>query len=421
MNRWPIHLLGWGGGIAAGLLAYQVGGAAAILLLLTAALAGAALITLWRPAHHDPIQTTPPLSPAAIRKPAMTDEPSGVSTVTLLEATLNSMREGVVVVDPDTRILASNAAARSLFDSGNGKLESRRLIDVTRQPLIHDAFRTALETGERAEVTVETQGNSRRVFELRVAPLAVGEINTNRGAIGVFFDVTRLEALERTRQEFLSNVSHELRTPLTAIMAFVETLEDGAIDDPENNHRFLEIIRKNASRMHDLIDDILDLSLIESGQVNLELKQVRLAPIVKDVCASVATRAESRRVSLRNEVSPEVQVTADPRRLEQMLTNLIDNAVKFNREGGSVVVSCEGAERARIAVTDTGEGITPEQAARIFERFYRVDRARSRDLGGSGLGLAIVKHLARAHGGEAYVRSTPGEGSTFTIELPNDH
>ena len=419
MNRWPIHLLGWGSAIAAGLLAYKVGGATAILLLLTAALAGAALLTLWRRNQVDTSQPPLPAAPIANRTTVPPNEPPGISTVTLLEATLNGMREGVVVVDPDTRILASNAAARSLFDSGNGKLESRRLIDVTRQPVIHDAFRTALETGERAEVTVETQGNGRRVFELRVAPLSVGEVDHGRGAIGVFFDVTRLEALERTRQEFLSNVSHELRTPLTAIMAFVETLEEGAIDDPENNHRFLEIIRKNASRMHDLIDDILDLSLIESGQVNLELKQVRLAPIVNDICTSVASRAEIRRVSVRNAVPAEAQVMADPRRLEQMLTNLVDNAVKFNREGGAVVVSCEAGERLRIAVTDTGDGIPPEQTARIFERFYRVDRARSRDLGGSGLGLAIVKHLARAHGGEAHVRSTLGEGSTFTIELPN--
>lgn len=410
-------MLGWGSALAAGLLAYKLGGATAILLFATAGLAGATLVTLWRGNHPG---AAPPLPPAPVARPA-TDrtESMGFSTVALLEATLNGMREGVVVVDRDTRILTTNAAARALFETPDGKLIDRRLIDVTRQPLIHDAFRTALETGERAEVTVQTQGNGRKVFELRVAPLTTSELDPGRGAIGVFFDVTRLETLERTRQEFLSNVSHELRTPLTAILAFVETLEEGAIDDPANNRRFLEIIRKNSSRMHALIDDILDLSLIESGQVNLELKQVRLAPLVHDVYASLAGRAEARKVTLRNEVPAAVSVGADPRRLEQMLTNLVDNATKFNREGGSVTVSCEVAERIRISVTDTGEGVSADQAARLFERFYRVDRARSRDLGGSGLGLAIVKHLARAHGGEALVRSIPGEGSTFMIELPN--
>jgi two-component system, OmpR family, phosphate regulon sensor histidine kinase PhoR len=239
-----------------------------------------------------------------------------------------------------------------------------------------------------------------------------------RGAIGVFFDITRLERLERVRQEFLSNVSHELRTPLTAIIAFVETLEGGAMGDPENSRRFISIIGRNAARMRSLINDILELSAIEAGTVFIEARPVRLWQMVNDVTTSLASRAEARGVTLVNEVPPDTVVFADPRRLEQMLTNLVDNAVKFNREGGEVSIRHERETRDRISVTDAGDGIPPEHIKRIFERFYRVDRARSREMGGTGLGLAIVKHLARAHGGEASVHSTPGVGSTFTVELP---
>src|ERR687889_178101 len=173
--------------------------------------------------------------------------------------------------------------------------------------------------------------------------------------------------------------------------------------------------------MHNLIDDILELSAIEAGTVAVEPRSVELRPLVGDVIAALASRAEARRVALGNFVEAGVSVRADPRRLEQMLTNLLDNAVKFSREGGGVRVHHErSAGRDRVSVTDSGDGIAPEHLPRIFERFYRVDRARSRALGGTGLGLAIVKHLARAHGGEASVRSDPGEGSTFTLELPQE-
>jgi two-component system phosphate regulon sensor histidine kinase PhoR len=423
VNRLLIHLIGWASAAAAVLLAYKLGAATAVLLLVTAALAGAAFVWLIRrrPRAAFPMPVRPVRADLAMSNTeGATGEPLAFSPVALLEATLNSMRESVVVVGPDSRIVASNAAAQALFDTGGAPLDSRRLIDITRQPAIHQAFREALESGERAEVTVETRSTDRRVFELRVAPLRIERSDRGRGAIGVFFDITRLEALERTRQEFLSNVSHELRTPLTAIMAFVETLEEGAIDDPENNWRFLEIIRKNGRRMQELIDDILDLSSIEAGNVTLELQSVRLAPLVNDVLTSIAARINGRQITISNRIAPDIRVFADQRRLEQMLTNLVDNAVKFNRDGGSVVVDCAAEERVRISVTDTGEGIAPEQLARIFERFYRVDRARSRELGGSGLGLAIVKHLARAHGGETQVRSRIGEGTVFTIELPAD-
>jgi len=345
----------------------------------------------------------------------------------LLAAMMNSMREGMLVVDGELRVVAANAAARGLFGFGEGNAgKSPQLGELTRNPAVLSAYLGAIERGERIEVKVEMMDAARRVFDLRVAPLQQqdgresGAQGASRGAVGVFFDITRLERLERVRQEFLSNVSHELRTPLTAIRTFVETLEDGAIDDAANNRRFLSIIDRNAARMHSLIDDILELSAIEAGTVTVEPGPVRLRAMINDVMTSLASRAGERGVTLHNEVTEDVFVHADARRLEQMLTNLCDNAIKFNTEDGAVRLGHERAGvRDRISVTDTGEGIAPEHIHRIFERFYRVDRARSRALGGTGLGLAIVKHLSRAHGGEATVQSVPGEGSTFTIELPH--
>ena len=220
------------------------------------------------------------------------------------------------------------------------------------------------------------------------------------------------------RQEFLSNVSHELRTPLTSILAFVETLQNGALEDKESSGRFLSIIAKNASRMHGLIDDILELTAIEGGNVQLRLAPVRLAELINDVIASLNSKALPHQITLVNIVPSEVTVHADGRRLERMITNLIDNGIKFGSEGGTVTVTYESKERDEIIVEDNGEGIPNQHLERLFERFYRVDRARSRDMGGTGLGLAIVKHLALLHGGEVTVASELGKGTRFTIHLP---
>jgi two-component system phosphate regulon sensor histidine kinase PhoR len=369
----------------------------------------------------------------------------------LFEATMNGMREGLLVVDKDMRVVASNAAAHRLFNLSEGKLDAQRLTELTRNPAIYSAFLDALKGTERSGVKVETHGPERLVFDLRVVPLGssgslrsggtprvnkgsngrpADQMEAAEGALGVFIDVTRIERLEHVRQEFLSNVSHELRTPLTAILAFIETLEAGAIDDHEASHRFLAIIRRNATRMHDLIADILELSAIEAGNVSVKAEEIELSPIVTDVIASLATKASEENVVVTNLVPLETMIFADARRLEQMLTNLVENAIKFNRTNGTVSIRYEkktdasstassvGGPRSLVVVEDTGEGIPAQHLERLFERFYRVDRARSRDMGGTGLGLAIVKHLARAHGGEVSVSSELGKGSVFTIELP---
>ncbi len=320
----------------------------------------------------------------------------------LLNSTINEMHEGLV----------------GLFSNIETTIDSRRITEITRNPAIYDAFLDGVRGTERIDVKVETHQPDRRIFDLRVVPLRSTSNGEITGALGVFFDVTRLERLEIVRQEFLSNVSHELRTPLTSIMALAETLEAGAIDDRENNRRFLSIIQRNAARMHCLIDDILELSAIEAGNVRLKPETVRLRLLAEDVISTLTAAAASRNIEVNNLIPTEAEVFADPHRLMQMLTNLIDNAIKFNRDGGTVSITMSRGPRDRISVADTGEGIPSHHLDRLFERFYRVDRARSRELGGTGLGLAIVKHLAKSHGGEVLVRSDFGKGTEFTIELP---
>jgi two-component system phosphate regulon sensor histidine kinase PhoR len=344
--------------------------------------------------------------------------PSSVarSTNPLLQGIIDTAREAVFVVDDRMQIKAANSAATAAFSRGNGTLEERRLSEVIRDVRLHAAFRTCIDEQQISDLTLELGALDKRTFEIHIAPF---DLEGRRHAMGSFYDVTQIERLEKVRQEFLSNISHELRTPLTSIMAFVETLEDGAIDDAENNRRFLTVIRRNAERMHVLIADILELSLIESGNVSIDKSHVRVAHLVDEIFDSLSTKAVERDILLAHDIDPEVRMYADHGRLEQMLTNLIDNAIKFNRAAGSVDVTLSrNGNRSIISVADTGEGIMAEHLGRIFERFYRLDRGRTREVGGTGLGLAIVKHLARLHGGEVSVESELGRGTTFHIELP---
>ena len=334
----------------------------------------------------------------------------------LLEVTKN-LREGILIVGRDMTIASYNDIAQSIIPRLNDTAEKRRLSELIRDLSVHEAFEKALTVGAFSEVKLENFGPEKRDFDLRVAPLEVG---SGRQAIGIFYDITELERLEKVRREFLSNVSHELRTPLTSIIAFVETLEDGALEDADHNRQFLHVIRKNASRMHRLIDDILELSSIEAGKITVEPRELQLFPLVREVSVNLAAKAVDKKVTIKNEIAADTRVRADAFRLEQMLTNLLDNALKFNREKGEVAIRHERYNGSDlIHVRDTGEGISPEHLPRLFERFYRTDKARSRELGGTGLGLAIVKHLARLHGGEITVISEVEKGSQFTIELPH--
>jgi two-component system phosphate regulon sensor histidine kinase PhoR len=368
----------------------------------------------------------------------------------LLSAVLATMREGVVIVNSDTRIVLYNAAAAAIFNlpaksagetsgaarsfAATGKRDSeaatrseslpgshallppelaQRLVDATRDPAINGAFRGALEEKTSIEVRVDMADFEGRSFQLNVAPLGP------RLAVGVFVDITQLERLERVRREFFANLSHELRTPLTAILAYSETLLGGAMDDRENNTRFVEKLHKHAARMSELISDISDLSAIESGQVKLTPGPVRLKNIVSEVIALLEARRTGCNVSFNVSISDQLFVQADRTRLEQILYNLVDNAVKFNKPGGSVAVTAEPAgDRVAIHIEDTGAGIAAANLPRVFERLYRADKSRSRTIEGTGLGLAIVKHLVHAHGGEVSAESELGRGSRFTFTLP---
>ena len=335
----------------------------------------------------------------------------------ILQKILDTTREGVIVVDSAMRIAHCNVPAAVAFARDGLDLETKRLSEVIRDLDLHEAFRKAISTQISSDVRLELPTAEKRKFDVHIAPI---ELSGENFSIGFFYETTQIDRLEMVRQEFLSNISHELRTPLTSILAFVETLEDGGIEDKENNLHFLNVIRRNAERMHSLIADILELSLIESGNVAINVRDLRLRTAVQDVMNTLSAKAKEREIVLKNLVPDQAVIFADSVRLEQMLTNLIDNAIKFNRQGGSVTIDFDQADgRDVISVTDTGEGILPEHSQRIFERFYRADRARSREIGGTGLGLAIVKHLARLHGGEVAVTSTLGSGTIFRIELPS--
>lgn len=353
-------------------------------------------------------------SPRAVKQPS-----DNSSSQDVLEVILSASREGMLLVDQSMRLTAANGPAHEVFARLGQDLAGRRLSEVVRDPHLHDAFRQAVTEQRATDLKVELLGTlEKRSFDVHVAPIQLKGV---RQAIGVFYDITQLERLERVRQEFLANISHELRTPLTSILAYVETLEDGAIEDPENNRRFLAVIRRNAERMHGLIADIAELSQIESGNVTLDIRELRPPALVDEIFTAVSSKAVERNVLLVNDVPADVHVRADLMRLEQMITNLIDNAIKFNRPSGTVTVAIRSErDKDLVSVTDTGEGIMADNLQRIFERFYRIDRGRTRDVGGTGLGLAIVKHLARLHGGEVSVSSVLGQGTVFTIELPRN-
>ncbi|HJS50453.1 MAG TPA: ATP-binding protein [Pyrinomonadaceae bacterium] len=344
-------------------------------------------------------------------------QPVPGADIGLVEAIIGASRECVLLIDRRTRVVAANVAARTTFGREAADVLQSRLTELIRDPELHVAILKALENGVASELQVEIIGADTRNYDVYVSAAKIGG---QLHAIAAFYDITRLEKLERVRQEFLSNISHELRTPLTSILAFVETLEDGAIDDTQNNRKFLGVIRRNAERMNALISDILELSLIESGRVMIEKRYIHVSSIVEDIFASLSSKARDRSVTLENLIPPEGTVFADSARIEQMLTNLIDNGIKFNRAGGSVTVALKPMDESSIlTVSDTGEGILPDHQTRIFERFYRADRSRAREVGGTGLGLSIVKHLARLHGGEVRVSSRLTEGCVFSIELPN--
>jgi len=329
----------------------------------------------------------------------------------------NSMIEGLLLLDRTQKIYLANRAFKNLFGL-KVELRGKTILEALRLHELDDLAKRAQAEGQVFDYELKLPDLSERWLRVNAAVIS-NSAGEREGTILVFHDLTRLKQLERTREEFVANVSHELRTPLSLIKGYVETLLDGARNDPAIAERFLKIIERNTQRLDLLIQDLLTISALESGRMKLNLQPVELRPLVEKIFADLHAKSENKKVSLVNEM-PELTARADGNRLDQVFANLVDNAIKYGRANGSVLVGGRKLDdgKLEIFVQDDGLGIPPEALDRVFERFYRVDKARSRDQGGTGLGLSIVKHIAQAHGGEVWVKSEPGRGATFFFTLP---
>ncbi|MDD5595805.1 MAG: ATP-binding protein [Candidatus Omnitrophica bacterium] len=333
------------------------------------------------------------------------------------QAILSSMIEGVVVVTKDTRIVSLNPTVEKIFGIQAKAAEGRFFLEAIRNNDISELINNVLEKGEFVSKEISTVWPLQKVFQINAAPII--ENNLINGCLLVIHDITEIRKLETMRRDFVANVSHELKTPLTSIKGFVETLLEGALDDKENSRHFLQIIQNHVNRLDNLTNDLLTLSYAESKQAELEIKPVNLKELTDQVLLGFQSRIKGKIISVRNELFSELVIKLDKDKIEQVLTNLIDNALKFNREKGWIRVYSEDMHnRIKICVEDSGSGIPEKDLSRIFERFYRVDKARSRELGGTGLGLSIVKHIVELHGGNVGVESTEGLGSKFYFILP---
>ncbi len=332
-------------------------------------------------------------------------------------AVIESMVEGVVVIDSDQKILLINSVLSQAFDLKRNEIQGRLFWEVFRDPrlneMIEKSLKSRLPAGLEHSILL-----SNSVFQIQVSPVFKGE--EFLGVTAVFHDVTKLKELERLRSDFVANVSHELKTPLTSIIGSIETLKEGAAENPRDRARFLDVIDEHSKNLRHLIEDLLLLSKVESGRENLRREKLDAEKILKKVIGTLDLDLNSKKIKVNLDF-PEKPflILADAKSIEQVFLNLIGNAIKYNEPGGKITVrGFYEADSAKIEFEDTGIGIPESDIPRIFERFYRVDKSRSRESGGTGLGLAIVKHIIERHSGQIHVKSHPQQGSTFTITLP---
>lgn len=335
----------------------------------------------------------------------------------LSSAILGSMVEGVAVVNGAERLAFANQSFADILELDVPPKPGSSLVEVARQTEMIEAVRRVLAGESRVEAEITT-GTLRQHFF--AATVAAVHADNHLGAVIVLHDITELRKLERVRRDFVANVSHEFRTPLTAIQGFAETLLEGAMDDPQHRERFLRIIVEHSRRLARLTEDLLELSKMDADRLELEIRCVKVSQLIESCLETTRHRAQEKELELVVKPADGVpDIAGDRRRLAEVLQNLLDNAVQYTLSRGKITVSAKAREgEAVITVTDTGIGIPKADQSRIFERFYRVDAARSREAGGTGLGLSIAKHIVEAHGGRIWVESELGQGSDFHFSVP---
>ena len=332
-------------------------------------------------------------------------------------AILESMVEGVVVIDTQKKILSINTVLTRAFDLPKERLHGKYFWEVFRDPEINGMIEKALK--ERVSIEKEHPVLlSGTTFQIQISPVFGGK--DFLGLVAVFHDVTRLKKLEQSRSEFVANVSHELKTPLTSIMGFVETLKEGAVEDSENRGKFLDIIDEHSKKLNHLIEELLFLSKIESERGRVIKEDIDIHGLLTNVIGLFSKPLKAKAIKVQMDVQPKpLFVKIDPKTFDQALSNLVDNAIKYNQRDGEIFIrTAKKNGNLSIQIRDTGIGIPKDDLPHVFERFYRVDKSRSRESGGTGLGLAITKHIVERHGGDIQASSTPNQGTTFTITLP---
>jgi two-component system phosphate regulon sensor histidine kinase PhoR len=337
-----------------------------------------------------------------------------------LETVLASMLEGVIAIDAEERIISINESAAQLFENEPLDCQGKTIQEIIRSPALQQFIRQALSSKIPSEEDITVFQNEERVIDVKGSPL----LDANQHQIGtlvVFHDVTQLRRLEDMRRDFVANVSHEIKTPLTAIKGFVETLQQGNVEKTQEKERFLGIIQKHVDRLNAIIEDLLALSRIEQEDENkiIQFEPVKIADVFQAAIQLCRPKADEKNIRINLNCEKQATANFDPTLIEQAVVNLLDNAIKFSEPESLIQVeSHQQDDQIIISVKDQGIGIAQKHLPRLFERFYRIDKARSRDMGGTGLGLSIVKHIAQAHGGQVSAESKLGEGSRFSIHIP---
>jgi len=333
-----------------------------------------------------------------------------------LQAILDNMDEGVIAVNAQRKVLLVNRSAEKIFQISEKYSIKKSLIEVVKNQVLDEIVEQSMKKAKTLAREIDILLPEEKI--LKAHAVGIGGQENEVNSVLVIYDITQLRKLEKIRSEFVANVSHELKTPLTSIQGFIETLLEGAMEDKTEREKFLKIMEGDTERLSRLIDELLELSKIESKQERFMLTNLNLKQLIGSVVETLEPQIKEKKISVNNHF-PDIQVRADSDKLRQVIVNLVDNAIKFNREEGSITFDIQEIEDDfQVSITDTGVGIPREAIPRIFERFFTVDKARSREMGGTGLGLSIVKHIIENHGGSVSCQSEVGEGTTFSFTLP---